>query len=78
MNDEKLKKTVAGFAVLLTAVTELLRAKASKPALFDAYDDAAEQIMQGLRDNGIPDEQLQTIHKAIARLRLAFEEQKKP
>ena len=32
--------------------------------------------MEGLRNNGIPDEQLQSIHKAIARLRLAFEEQK--
>jgi hypothetical protein len=75
-NDEKLKKTVAGFAVLLTTVTELVRAKTGKPAMLDAYDDASDQIMEGLRDNGIPDEQLQAIHKAIARLRLAFEEQK--
>ena len=74
--DEKLRKTVAGFAVLLTAVTELVRAKSGKPALLDAYDDASDEIMQGLRTNGIPDEQLQSIHKAIARLRLAFEEQK--
>jgi hypothetical protein len=77
-NEEQLKRTVAGFAVLLTAVTELVRTKSSKPALLDAYDDASDQIIAGLRDNGIPDEQLQTIHKALARLRLAFEEQKKP
>jgi len=76
MDDEKLKRTVAGFAVLLTTVTELVRARSGKPALLDAYDDASDQIMAGLRDNGIPDEQLQSIHKAIARLRLAFEEQK--
>ena len=74
--DEKLERTVAGFAVLLTTVIELVRARAGKPALHDAYDDASDQIMEGLRDNGIPDEQLQAIHKAIARLRLAFEEQK--
>ena len=44
-NDEKLKRTVAGFAVLLTTVTELVRAKAGKPAMLDAYDDASDQIM---------------------------------
>jgi hypothetical protein len=75
-NDEQLKKTVAGFAVLLTTVTEMVRSKGGKPALLDAYDDASDQIIAGLRDNGIPDEQLQTIHKALARLRLAFEEKK--
>jgi hypothetical protein len=75
-DEEQLKKTVAGFAVLLTTVTELVRAKAGKPALLDAYDDASDQIIGGLRGNGIPDDQLQTIHKALARLRLAFEEQK--
>ena len=74
--DEKLERTVAGFAVLLTTVIELVRARAGKPALLDAYDDASDQIMEGLRNNGTPDEQLQSIHKAIARLRLAFEEQK--
>lgn len=73
--DEKLQKTVAGFAVLLTRVMEMVRAKGAKPALLDAYDDAADQIIDGLRGNGIPDEQLQGIHKALARLRLAFEEQ---
>lgn len=73
-NDEKLKKIVAGFSVLLTIVMEMTRAKSAAPALLDAYDDAAEQIIGGLRANGIPDEQLQSIHKAMARLRLAFEE----
>jgi hypothetical protein len=75
-DDAKLKKTVAGFAVLLTTVTEMVRTKGAKPALLDAYDDASDQIIEGLRGNGIPDEQLQAIHKALARLRLAFEEQK--
>jgi hypothetical protein len=75
-NEEQLKKMVAGFAVLLTTVTELVRAKSGKANLLDAYDDASDQIIGGLRGNGIPDEQLQSIHKALARLRLAFEEQK--
>ena len=76
-NDEQLKKTVAGFAVLLTTVTQLVRAKGGgKAALLDAYDDASDQIIGGLRGNGIPDAELQSIHKALARLRLAFEEQK--
>jgi hypothetical protein len=75
-DDEKLRRTVAGFAVLLTTATEMVRAKGSKPALLDAYDDASDQIIEGLRGNGIPDDQLQSIHKALARLRLAFEEQK--
>lgn len=75
-NDEQLKKTVFGFAVLLTTITEMVRAKGAKPALLDAYDDASDQIIGGLRGNGIPDDQLQAIHKALARLRLAFEEQK--
>ena len=73
--DEKLQKTVAGFAVLLTMVMEMVRAKGAKPALLDAYDDAADQIIDGLRGKGISDEQLQGIHKALARVRLAFEEQ---
>ena len=75
-NEEKLKRTVAGFAVLLTTATEMVRTKGAKPALLDAYDDAADQIIDGLKGNGIPDEQLQVVHKALARLRLAFEEQK--
>ncbi|HVG82258.1 MAG TPA: hypothetical protein VNB28_08245 [Methylomirabilota bacterium] len=75
-NEDKLKRTLAGFAVLLTTATEMVRAKGTKPALLDAYDDASDQIIDGLRGNGIPDDQLQGIHKALARLRLAFEEQK--
>ncbi len=54
----------------------MVRAKGAKPAMLDAFDDAAEQIIAGLRGNGIPDEQLQSIHKALARLRLAFEDQR--
>jgi hypothetical protein len=73
-NEEKLKKTVAGFSVLLTAVMEIVRAKGAKPVVLDAYDDAADQIIEGLRGNGITDAELQAIHKALARLRLAFEE----
>lgn len=75
-NDEQVRKTVAGFAVLLTTVTEMVRARGKKTALLDAYDDAADQIIGSLRGNGIPDDQVQAIHKALARLRLAFEEQK--
>lgn len=75
-DNEQLQRTVAGFAVLLATVTEMVRAGASKPALLDAYDDASDQIMAGLRGNGIPDEQLQSFHKALARLRLAFEDKK--
>ena len=74
-SDEQLKRTIEGFSVLLTTVTEMVRAKSAKPALLDAYDDACDQIIGCLRGNGIPDEQLQSIHKALARLRLAFEEQ---
>lgn len=73
-DDAEVKKTVAGFTVLLAAVTELVRAKASKPALLDAYDDACDQIIDGLRAGAIPGAELQSIHKALARLRLAFEE----
>lgn len=76
--EDRLQATVAGFAVLLATVTEMVRAKSGKPALLDAYDDASDQIIAGLRGNGIPDEQLQAIHKALARLRLAFEEERKP
>jgi hypothetical protein len=74
--DDQLRSTVAAFSVLLTSVTEMVRAKAAAPALLDAYDDASDQIIAGLRGNGIPDEQLQAIHKALARLRLAFEERR--
>ena len=72
--DARLKTTAAAFAVLLATVTELVRAKSSKPALLDAYDDACDQIIGELRAAGLPDEEVQGLHKALARLRLAFEE----
>ena len=75
-DDDQLASTVAAFAVLLGSVTEMARARSAAPALLDAYDDASDQIIAGLRGNGIPDEQLQSIHKALARLRLALEERK--
>jgi hypothetical protein len=75
-SEDRLKRTVAGFAVLLTTATEMVRTRGTKPVLLDAYDDSADQIIDGLKGNGIPDEQLQALHKALARLRLAFEEQK--
>ena len=73
---DKLAKALAGFELLLAAATALVRAKSSRKALLDAYDDASDSLMDGLRGNGIPDEKLQSIHKALARLRLAFEETK--
>jgi len=72
--DAQVKTTAAAFTVLLATVTELVRAKSGNPALLDAYDDACDQIIGDLRTSGLPDEQLQAIHKALARLRLAFEE----
>jgi hypothetical protein len=74
--DEQLERTIGGFAVLMATVTELVRAKSTKANLLDAYDDASDQIIAGLRANGIADEHVQSIHKALARLRLAFEELK--
>jgi hypothetical protein len=74
--DDQLGSTVAAFTTLLVSVTEMVRAKSVAPALLDAYDDASDQIIAGLRGNGIPDEELQSIHKALARLRLAFEERR--
>ena len=71
---DKLKEALAGFELLLAAATALVRAKSSRKALLDAYDDASERLMDGLRGNGIPEQSLQSIHKALARLRLAFEE----
>ena len=52
--------------MLLTTVMEMVRAKAVKPAVLDAYDDASDQIIDGLRGNGISDADLQAIHKALA------------
>ena len=63
-----------GFELLLAAATALVRARAARPALLDAYDDASDRLMDGLRGNGVPAEELQKVHKALSRLRLAFEE----
>jgi hypothetical protein len=72
--NNKLSRTLEGFELLLAAATAMVRAKSTRPALLDAYDDAADRLMQGLRGNGIPEQELQSIHKAVARLRLAIEE----
>jgi hypothetical protein len=72
--DNKLSQALEGFELLLAAATALVRAKSSRPALFDAYDDASDRLMDGLRGNGIPEQQLQAVHKALARLRLALED----
>jgi len=73
-NDAEMKRTIAGFTLLLATIAGLVRAKASKPALLDAYDDASDQIIDALRAGSTPDAELQSIHKALARLRLALEE----
>ena len=72
--NNKLSSALEGFELLLAAATALVRAKSSRPALLDAYDDASDRLIDGLRGNGISDQQLQSVHKALARLRLAFEE----
>ena len=63
-----------GFELLLASAAALVRARSARPALLDAYDDASDRLMEGLRGNGIPEQELQSIHKALARLRLAIEE----
>jgi hypothetical protein len=70
----RLSQALEGFELLLAAATALVRARSARPALLDAYDDASDRLMEGLRGNGIPEQQLQAVHKALARLRLAFEE----
>jgi hypothetical protein len=72
--DDKGERTAEAFAVLLTAATEILRAHAASLTLLDAYDDASDRIIADLRAGGIPDEHVQSVHKALARLRLALEE----
>jgi hypothetical protein len=72
--NNKLSRALEGFELLLAAATALVRAKSARPALFDAYDDASERLMDGLRGNGIAEQELQAVHKALARLRLALEE----
>ena len=63
-----------GFELLLASAGALVRARSARPALLDAYDDASDRLIEGLRGNGIPEQELQKIHKALSRLRLAFEE----
>jgi hypothetical protein len=63
-----------GFELLLASATALVRARSARPALLDAYDDASDRLIEGLRGNGIPEVELQKVHKALSRLRLAFEE----
>lgn len=72
--NNKLTRALEGFDLLLAAATTLVRAKSSRPALLAAYDDASDRLIEGLRGNGVPEQQLQAVHKAISRLRLAFEE----
>ena len=72
--NNKLSRALEGFELLLAAATALVRSKSARPALLDAYDDASDRLMDGLRGNGIPEQQLQAVHKALARMRLAFEE----
>ena len=72
--NNKLSRALEGFELLLAAATALVRAKSARPALLDAYDDASDRLMEGLRGNGIAEQELQAVHKALARLRLAFEE----
>ena len=71
---KKLLEVLEGFELLLGAATALVRARSARPALLDAYDDASDRLFDGLSGNGIPEEQLQKVHKALSRLRLAFEE----
>ena len=73
-DEDKLTEAMEAFELLLAAATALVRSKSARPALLSAYDDASERLMEGLRGNGVPEEALQSIHKALARLRLAFEE----
>jgi hypothetical protein len=75
-HDDRLETTAAGFAVVLDAVTELLRTNSATSAILHAYDDASDQIIARLRGDGIPDEQVQHVHKALSRLRLALEQRR--
>jgi hypothetical protein len=59
---------------MLAAATALVRARSSRPALLDAYDDASDRLIEFLRESRVTGEELQKLHKALARLRLAFEE----
>lgn len=70
----KLLEALEGFELLLAAATALVRARSARPALLDAYDDASDRLINGLRGDGIAEAELQKVHKALSRLRLAFEE----
>lgn len=59
---------------MLAAATALVRARSARPALLDAFDDASDRLIEDLRGNGIDEQELQKVHKALSRLRLAFEE----
>ena len=72
--NQKLLEVLEGFELLLGAAAALVRARSPRPALLDAYDDASDRLFDGLSGNGIPEEHLQKVHKALSRLRLAFEE----
>ena len=73
-DNNKLGRALESFELLLAAATAMVRAKTARPALLTAYDDASDRLMEGLRGNGIAEHELQAVHKALARLRLAFEE----
>jgi hypothetical protein len=73
-HNNKLIAALDGFELLLGAATALVRARSSRPALLGAYDDASDRLIDSLRGNGIPEHELQKVHKALSRLRLAFEE----
>jgi hypothetical protein len=55
-DNDKLSAALDGFELLLAAATALARARTSRPALLDAYDDASERLIDGLRLNGVPRE----------------------
>lgn len=74
MPDAKLARALKGFEALLAAATALARQKTARPELLEAYDVASERLIEGLRGNGIQQEALQSVHKAVARLRLALEQ----
>ena len=73
-DNNKLGTVLESFELLLAAAPALVRAKTARPALLHAYDDASDRLMDGLRGNGSPEQELQNIHTALARLRLAIEE----
>ena len=61
-DSDKLAQALAAVELLLAASTALVRSSSSRKALLDAYDDASDRLMDGLRGNGIPEEKLQSVH----------------